>query len=69
MSKENKDGMIRVHLWMDQGDIEEIDRLYGQSLGRSKAIRLFTKKYLGIIKAKVAEQANTPEIGAHDLTA
>ena len=57
MAQESSNGKIRVHIWLDLEDVDEIDRLYSSSMGRSAAIRIIIKKYLNLIRAKVEEKA------------
>lgn len=57
MAETSSNGKVRVHIWLDQDILDEIDELYGSRFGRSNAIRVILKKYIGLLRAKVAEKA------------
>ena len=57
MAEISSNGKVRVHIWLDQDILDEIDELYGSRFGRSNAIRVILKKYIGLLRAKVAEKA------------
>lgn len=59
---DSSEELIRVHVWLYRSDVERIDDLWGQSLGRSAAIRTFVRKYLRIMEEKVNKKSKTPTV-------
>lgn len=57
IDKETGKELNRVHIWMDPRDIEWIDLVFGESIGRSRAIRLIISKYRKTIDEKTNQQA------------
>lgn len=47
---------VRVHIWLESDDVEDIRAMYGQSIGFSKAISLMVSRSLKGIKAKAASR-------------
>ena len=66
LDKETGRELIRVHIWMDPKDLEWLDQVYGETIGRSKAIRLIVAKYRKTIEEKLNQRAKP--LAALDIT-
>jgi hypothetical protein len=51
----------RVHILLYEDDWQELETLFGKSVGRSAAIREIVHNAVALIKAKVQEQARSVE--------
>jgi hypothetical protein len=58
-SKKEPEEIIRVHVHLFRRDWEEIDRIYGNTIGKAKATRYLLRNVLNQIRAK-AEQRQQP---------
>jgi hypothetical protein len=43
-----------VHIWLYARDVERLDLMYGNTIGRSKAVRAIIRKTLNQIEAKAS---------------
>lgn len=51
---------VRVHIWLDLDDKEEIMLLFGDTIGFSSAIQSMVKRSLRQIRAKAEAQGRVP---------
>lgn len=58
MARGEGDDLIRTHLWMNKADLEWIDAMFGDRLGRSAAVRTIIRTYRKAIEARGLQQAS-----------
>lgn len=46
----------RIHIFMYERDVEDIEALYGSTVGQSKFIRTVVRDYLNKLRQKAREQ-------------
>lgn len=55
------DEQDRYHIWLFKEDVQLVDTLWGNSVGRSRAIRIILRKALASLRAQAEAKSKTPE--------
>ena len=62
MPRVESEELVRKHVWMFAKDAEEIEAMFGKSIGFSKAFRLIVRKVLEQAKNKALIDAKRPDV-------
>lgn len=67
MARRKGEAMTRRHIWMADDDYAEIERLFGNTIGTSDAIRRMVRVWLKAAQARVEGASKPVPLTAEEL--